>query len=364
MKLDDAKLIIKKEYGKNISVFIIANDSEEVEEHELFFIQNFSKITFSNSYEQAWQYFDNHKGKFDLVVVHVSDNLGEAEKLLKHIRKQEELIHMIAFTTSKQTYEYTVGHCFCADATLPYPFNTEYTYRYLHRYLKRLTTVKEMESYVSVLENMLNTNHKSENSCYIGLDRVNDYNTNNNLENTIIEKRTIEDSKLKNIRFNQSHKTTAVEFMSTLDSSIIDKIEEFQDRLDDYAVYLYDLEKLNPENSINKMHEITIILTNFSQIVDNMITFPIIAETFVELTSFLDSLNIEHFEDITQKKLLVEVLLGLGKDLELWIKAIFIDQNTDNINYFDASFANSCLEIEAIFSNTINEKDDGDLEFF
>ena len=84
----------------------------------------------------------------------------------------------------------------------------------------------------------------------------------------------------------------------------------------------------------------------------------------IELTSFLNSLSIEHFEDIAQKKLLIEVLLGLGKDLELWIKAIFIDQNTDNIHYFDASFANNSIEIDALFHKDEFEEDDDDLEFF
>ena len=48
-----------------------------------------------------------------------------------------------------------------------------------------------------------------------------------------------------------------------------------------------------------------------------------------------------------------------------WIDLVFISKKTDNIHYFDASFANTCLELEMIFK--VNEKkinDEDILEFF
>jgi len=222
---------------------------------------------------------------------------------------------------------------------------------------------------IQILEDIINPQEQEKDVCLIVKDRRKERGSIEDRKDFAssgnrVEKRRIEDSKLKNIRFNQSHKTTAYEFMQTLDSSIVDKVEEFQEELDDYAMLLYDIEKLDAVASLEKFLDINKILMKFSTAVENIAAFPIIAETFNELTSFLSSLESEHCEDKEQKRLLVEVLLGLGKDLELWIKAIFIDQSTDDIHYFDASFANNCIEIEALFHKDEFETDDGDLEFF
>ena len=53
------------------------------------------------------------------------------------------------------------------------------------------------------------------------------------------------------------------------------------------------------------------------------------------------------------------------EDFDKWIDLVFISKKTDNIHYFDASFANTCLELEMIFKSKDNIKyDDDNLEFF
>ncbi len=59
------------------------------------------------------------------------------------------------------------------------------------------------------------------------------------------------------------------------------------------------------------------------------------------------------------------MLVGIMQDLDLWAKTIFVEQETNDIHYLDASFANNILEIEVIFQNQELEHDDeDDLEFF
>ncbi len=371
VRLKDAKSIIQYEYGKNISVFMIADGSEEIADHEEFFLSNCTKITFSSSYSEATKYLETHDTKFDLIIINISDKQEDAEKLLKYIRQKEELIYILAFTVNKRVHDYIAQSCYCTDGIMPYPFDDDYTFRYLYRFFKRITMQKELEAYVSILEGMLNTEEKIEKKeLYEGEERRNrdggsiedrEVKDDKNLKN---DKIRIEDNKLKNIRFNQSHKITAIDFMDSLDPSIVDKIEGFEEKLDNYAMLLYDIENLDATESMQKIIEVNEILEIFADTVTNITAFPIIAETFTELTRFLTDLEAISFEDLVQKKLLVEVLLGLGNDLELWIKAIFIDQSTDDIHYFDASFANNCLEIEALFHQNEFEEDDGDLEFF
>lgn len=372
ISLNDSKNIIKNEYGKNLSVLMIGHEDEDIKEYEDFFLDLFRDIVFINSNEKADEYWDNIRKNFDLVVVHLGENPEKAKDLITKIREEKESIRILVFSTSMHKYYNEANHCYCADATFPYPFDKNFSYRFLYRFLKRITTIKEMQSYIQILENIINPEEEKK-TCFIGEDRRKnrgsiedrkDSSKENKEKEDKIEKRRIEDNKLKNIRFNQSHKLTADEFMQSLDSTIVDKVEEFEEELDDYAMILYDIEKLDTTSSLEKILDINKILIKFSNTVENITAFPIIAETFSELTNFLSSLESESFEDREQKKLLVEVLLGLGKDLELWIKAIFIDRSTDDIHYFDASFANNCIEIEALFRKDEFESDDGDLEFF
>ena len=39
-------------------------------------------------------------------------------------------------------------------------------------------------------------------------------------------------------------------------------------------------------------------------------------------------------------------------DIEKWINIIFIDRDTDNIHYLDASFVDNCYTIENVFSES------------
>ncbi len=364
ISLDDSIEIIKKEYGKNISVLMVGHEDENIEEYEDFFKILFKDLTFINSYTYAEEYWDNIRQDFDLVIVHISKDSAKAKILLKKIREQKELIYILVFSTFEDYIYSEAVKCYCADACLPYPLNTEYSYRFLFRFLKRITHAKEMLSYIQILENMIHED--TEIKSFTGEDRRKDSrgSIDDRKDNNKSSKRRIEDNKLKNIRFNQYHKLTAQEFMLTLDFSVLDKVERFEEELDNYAMLLYDIENLDASKSLIKIQEINKILIIFSDIVSNITTFPIIEETFIELTNFLFSLEAHHFENLDQKRVLVDVLLGLGHDLERWIKAIFIEQSTNDIHYFDASFANNCVEIEALFHDEDIESDEGDLEFF
>jgi len=171
-------------------------------------------------------------------------------------------------------------------------------------------------------------------------------------------------TRLTDIRFNQAHKTTAIDFMESLDSMIFDKIEEFVEQLDQYNALLYGLEDIDTNDIHNQLAEINEILSIFYDSVNSLSAFPIIVRTFNQLMEFLNSLNNEQLEDRDKRVMLVKMLIGLGDDLENWIKTIFIEQTTDDIHYFDASFANNCIEIEALFCEEELESDEDDLEFF
>lgn len=184
------------------------------------------------------------------------------------------------------------------------------------------------------------------------------------IENTQNKKSKIEKDRLADIRFNQSHKITSIDFMSTLDPTIADKVENFVEQLDEYNALLYDLESMDGDESLKQIQLVNNILLDFYYSVDSMGAFPIIVRTFNQLIEFLNTISIIQLENKEKRLMLGKILQGLGIDLENWIKSIFEEQTTDDIHYFDASFANNCIEVEALFCEEELESDEDDLEFF
>ncbi|MDA7818381.1 response regulator [Sulfurimonas sp.] len=179
------------------------------------------------------------------------------------------------------------------------------------------------------------------------------------------EKITLSNSISNDLRFTQNDKVDANSFVETLDDSVIDKIETFVHEVDRLALHIYDIEDLNDIESIKiKMNDIVEVFTNFTGVIDSLATFPVTVRAFISFSNFLDTLDMSFVDDKAKKKMFVFALLGVTNDLEEWIKNIFVDRLTNDIHYFDASFANNCLELEAMFNDTEIESDDDDLEFF
>jgi hypothetical protein len=57
------------------------------------------------------------------------------------------------------------------------------------------------------------------------------------------------------------------------------------------------------------------------------------------------------------------MLKGLSADLYKWLDVVFIKYEAENIYYFDASFANNCLEVELIFNEQKEDKQNIDSDF-
>jgi hypothetical protein len=352
ISIQDSKSIIKHEYGKNLSVLVITDANEDVEVYVDFFVDLFKNAFICDDYQSAHMYWDRPNRNYDIVIVHINKEVKEASELICKIREDDSSIFIVVFSSDGDVSKHHASeHCFYADATLPYPFDSEFSYKFLYRFLKRISDLKDLESYVFDLESSLDPQIKNEIS---------------KPYEQIKENKKISDEKLKHIRFNQPNKINATDFLKTLDVTIIDKIELFQEDLDDYTMALYDIEEDEPDIALERLQKVIEILNEFSYIVGNMIVFPVIEETFKGLSEFLNSLDAQSMQDKDQKKLLVETLLGIGKDLELWIKTIFIEANTDDVHYFDASFANNTIEIEALFHKNGLEiaDDESELEFF
>lgn len=166
------------------------------------------------------------------------------------------------------------------------------------------------------------------------------------------------------IRFSKEDKIDAITFIESLDDSVVDKVENFMSEIDRLTVAIYDFEESDINDKSNNINNIIEIFQMFTDIADVLATFPVAVRSFQAFTNFLRELDVSLDGDEAKKKLFVTVLLGTVQDIEEWIKSIFINSTAKDIHYFDASFANNCLEIEAMFTDSEIESDDDDLEFF
>ena len=172
-------------------------------------------------------------------------------------------------------------------------------------------------------------------------------------------------TRLKDIRFSKQDRYDSNSLFEMLDVTVIDKIEQFIEELDELLLILYDIDEADAKEAYSLMSDVVRVLNNFYRLVNTFIAFPVMVSTFENLSSFLESLTIDTYEQNEQKTMLVLNLTGLVKDLEQWIDIVFIKKVADDVHYLDASFANNVIEIESIFCHKeiiTDEKDD--LEFF
>jgi len=378
------------EYAKNLSLLFITNEATEVREYVQFFSFLFKKLNFTLDTIDSWKIYNSYNNSIDLVIVHVNEDINEFKDLIQSIRKLSNEIYILVFTTNEEKrINFNLSSCFCADGFMPAPFDKDTIYLYLYRFLKRMSEKKELNEYVKGLEfahkELLNIEERFK--YYIQkLKNIEDIDKEKlilelcNIKNRVQDNfdteeksikvfkktitNTIAQEKLDDIRFTQHDKMTASEFIETLDDTIIDKAEDFLGMLDTYTYTLDDLLQSDAKQSLSHISSLTSILREFYYTVDTLTLFPVIVRTFDSIINFLNSLNVEQLEDSDKKSTLVLILEGLGNDLESWITNVFINRMTDDIHYFDASFANNTLEMEAIFTQTEIESDEDDLEFF
>lgn len=168
----------------------------------------------------------------------------------------------------------------------------------------------------------------------------------------------------KDIRFTQYEKISATEFLETLDSTIIDKVEVTTELSDNFVTTLYDFEEAqNSQDALALIAHIQESIAEVFDLISSLIIFNVTARAFESLGHFLATLTAEMLDDTEKKALLASMLLAIANDFEKWVQVIFIDHSTMDIHYFDASFSSNILEIENVFL-VVDDDDDDDLEFF
>jgi CheY-like chemotaxis protein len=343
--LDNFKINILKEHAKDIQILYLEpfEDITKSFSTSKLLSNFFKKVTIVTSADAALSLF--YSGFYDIVItnMHITDmEVGEFCSKIKSKAKRKPIV----VVSQKEDFAtlstlVNVG----ISGYINYPFKKYEIIDVMSNIIDDIVDLKMMykhhDSYIEILEDMINPQ------------------TLNQSQNEKIDK-----SVMSNIRFNQAHKISAKDFIKQVDVSVLDKMDNFLEDLDRFAIIVYDIDELEYQDGYKKIVDLIDILDIFEHILENIILFPIISDTFKKLINFLNSLEPQDIKDQNKKTFLVESLLGLEKDLRIWINTIFIEKDTQDIHYFDASFANNALEIESIFYENKIVTDEDDLEFF
>jgi len=169
----------------------------------------------------------------------------------------------------------------------------------------------------------------------------------------------LEETFVEDRNYSLSEKITPEIFLSELDPSYEDKIEDFLDSLGCLNTEIYNFEKSQTlEDGYNSIKEILTYIYSFTALVDSMALFNVVSRAFSILIDFLENLEQDILLNNEKRVLLSKMLLSIVNDLEDWIIALFIDRNSNDIHYFDTVFSANCLTIISTF---VEEEDD--LEF-
>jgi len=371
-------------YARDLKVLIVDDVKSNLEFYKVAFGKYFSVCDEANDGQEALDMYNKNPNYYDLIVTDVEMPRMSGLELVEEIRKKNmnQSIIVITAVTDLGINQNLAFHFI--DGLLTKPVNNTKLYTLLYRILKTITEKIELKHYVSDLENesnqaleymhhfeliikklnpLINYKEVAEVTSIIKV-LIGKSETIQEEVETQIQKIKISDDVKKNIRYTHDTIVSAQELCEDLDDSIFDKIDEFNEIIEDWIMLIDKFSLSKDKSSMNYLKEIIDKITSLSEIIYSIGLFPIIANTLTNLINFLRDITYDDIFTHERDKFLVEMLLGLEDDLGKWVTLIFIERDAPNVHYLDASIANNVLEIEAIFRDQTLDDDEDDLEFF
>ncbi len=163
------------------------------------------------------------------------------------------------------------------------------------------------------------------------------------------------------MHYKEHQKISAQEFLQEfeVDSYMLDDLNENETEMKDI---LYN--KVELDNEV--LDAVCGVLEKYIHVLHETIEFNDLAISLESLSKVFQRLPVNMLE-VEKKEKLRFYIQGLIDDLATWKKYIFIEPNTPDIHYLDASLLENCASIERfIFASPEEEaiENDDDLEFF
>lgn len=155
-------------------------------------------------------------------------------------------------------------------------------------------------------------------------------------------------------------KITAVEFVESTAISYMNKIEALSQIEEDIDLALLDFEKAPDESGIQKVAN---YFLEYIEVLKLLVEFDHIVFAISKLINAMNSVTKKQLGTKEVKKF-TTLTLHLVNDISRWRENIFVKQEANDIHYLDSSLLSSCLQIESIFDNKIEEEEEENFELF
>ena len=341
------------DYAKNLSVIVVDDDEMSLDIYKEVFGGIFGKVATATDGAEAYTSWSQRKEGYDLVITDLMMPNMDGFELINKIRLKSPGQHIIVLSAIEDINEMRSIIELGIDGILVKPYNHEKMFTILGRVLKLIQNEKLLKGQALQLKLLAKENIDVKVTLH---------------ENKIdvIEKKVIKKISKDNKYHTRAHLNggNATDFNESLDYIDIDRVEIFQDKIEHYQNTACALINASSAEAKEGLKDICTGLSELIDLLNHFGTFSVTADATKKLIEFIESLEIEQLDDYDKKDLFVDGMMAILEDLNNWIEMVFVQKNTDNINYFDASFANTCLELESIFVEVELCDDDDGMDFF
>jgi len=371
-------------YARDLKVLLVDDVKSNLEFYKLAFGKYFAICNTAFNGQEALDMYNKDTNYYDLIVTDVEMPKLNGLELVEKIRENNIDQHIIVITavTDLGINQNLAFHHI--DGLLTKPVDNKKLFTLLYRILKNITEKKELLQYIVDLENESNHALESKHHFELIIQKLQPLINHKEVQevtsimkvlidksevtheqtNAQIEKIQISTTVKKNIRYTSDIVVSAQELLEDLDDSIIDKMEEFDDILENLVISIDKFSETKNLSTMTYLHNTISNIHLLSELIIDIGLFPIISNSLDNLINFLTNVSYDEIFSDNKNKLLTQMILGLEDDLSKWSQKIFTERDAPNVHYLDASIANNVLEIESIFKNNDLESDEDDLEFF
>jgi len=340
------------EYASSMSLLIVDDDQFALQEYRNLFENFFNSVDTAKDGLDAYNKWNLGKKKYDLIITDILMPNMNGFELISKIRLKSPSQHILVLSAIKDINQMRSTLTLGVEGILEKPYNQQTMIFVLSRVLKLIYNEKLIKRQAFQLKLLAQKNISTK----ADLKEVKEK------ENPSLKKKiTVPIHEKKKVIIEQNE--SAVDFTSNLDYFDIDRVEVFQDKIEKYQNIACQIANENSSQTKTGLSKITQGLLELIEVLNHIGTFSVTVNATKRLIGFVDAIEEQHFEDYDKKDLFIDGIMSVLEDLYNWIDMVFVQKDTDNVNYFDASFSNTCLELEHIFESDISQDDDS-LDFF
>ena len=355
---NDLNLLVKK-LAKTASVLVVDDDEFMIEIYKSMVSGLFLKFFIARDGQEAYELWMDQNKKIDLIITDIEMPNLDGFGLIRKIRENSNSQHIMVMTSLDNLNDMRDIINLGVDGITLKPYNQDKVLPILARVLETIKTKKVMKRQIFQLKLLSEENIALKES-------VKTATTESSKEQSKIKPEPEPEPKEKLSSKYNIRKTVqgsdALSLDNIVDSDDIDNIDTLINSLHEYESLIIKLESKPTKEIMDNLISSTDAINSLVNIMNKIGSFSVAHEAGQHLIEFIKNIDVNKLEDKNAKELFFNIYLSMFQDIEKWLTVVFIDKDASNINYFDASFANTCLELEAIFADEV--EDDSELEFF